>query len=247
MGYFQRKISYSILYDVALGLYFLHNQSSPIVHRDLSANNVLLTYNLDAKISDLGVARILNLTPLQASRLTQTPGTPAYMPPEVMVANPKYDRSIDEFSFGIMMIHIFSGQWPEPECPQIITSESGDMIPVTEAERRKSFLKVIGDDHPLNEAILSCIHNVPSKRMHAYEIVKLTSEMVQQFPREQLDLIEHISRAKEATQLKLQSEEHDSEAEDNEEYYTVDPHDEYEEYGDVTVSDKDFKLQQVIS
>jgi hypothetical protein len=101
--------------------------------------------------------------------------------------------------------------------------------------------------------------------MHAYEIVKLTSEMVQrfprdqldlieltsemvqQFPREQLDLIEHIGRAKETAQLKLQGEEHDSEAEDNEEYYTVDPHDEYEEYGDVTVSDKDFKLQQVIS
>ena len=60
------EISYSILYDVALGLYYLHNQSPPIVHRDLSANNVLLTYNMDAKISDLGVARILNLTPLQA-------------------------------------------------------------------------------------------------------------------------------------------------------------------------------------
>ena len=76
-GILPEEIGYSILYDVALGLYFLHNQSSPIVHRDLSANNVLLTYNMDAKISDLGVARILNLTPLQASQLTQTPGTPA--------------------------------------------------------------------------------------------------------------------------------------------------------------------------
>ena len=38
--------------------------------------------------------------------MTQTPGTPAYMPPEVMVANPKYDTSVDEFSYGIMMIHI---------------------------------------------------------------------------------------------------------------------------------------------
>lgn len=87
---------------MALGLYYLHTQSPPIVHRDLSANNVLLTYNMGAKISDLEVARILNLTPLQASRLTQTLGTPAYMPPEVMVASPKYDTSIEEFSFGIM-------------------------------------------------------------------------------------------------------------------------------------------------
>jgi serine/threonine protein kinase len=78
-GILPEEISYSILYDVALGLYYLHSQPSPIIHRDLSANNVLLTYNMDAKISDLGVARILNLTPLQARQLTQTPGTPAYI------------------------------------------------------------------------------------------------------------------------------------------------------------------------
>ena len=118
-----------------------------------------------------------------------------------------------------MMIHIFSGRWPEPECPQIKMSEHGEMIPVTEAERRESFLKSIGDNHPLSKAITSCIHNDPSKRIHAYEIVKLMSEMVQRFPRDQLDLIEHISRANEMTQVKLQNEEYDSESEDNDNYY----------------------------
>ena len=100
------EISYSILHDVALGLCHLHSQMLPIIHRDLSSNNVLLTSNMTAKISDMDVARILELTPLQASHMTQTPGTPAYMPPEVMIANPKYDTSVDKFSYGIMMIHI---------------------------------------------------------------------------------------------------------------------------------------------
>ena len=98
-----KEISYSILHDVALGLCYLHSQTPPIIHRDLSSNNVLLASNMTAKISDLGVARILNLTPLQVSRLTQTPGTPAYMPPEVMIANPKYDTSVDEFSYGCLL------------------------------------------------------------------------------------------------------------------------------------------------
>ena len=97
-GVLPKEISYSILHDVALGLHYLHSQTPPIIHRDLSSNNVLLTSNMTAKISDLDVARILNLTPLQVSRMTQTPGTPAYMPPEVMKANPKYDTSVDEFS-----------------------------------------------------------------------------------------------------------------------------------------------------
>ena len=114
-GILPEEISYSILYDVALGLYYLHNQTPSIIHRDLSANNVLLTSNMTAKISDLGVARIFNLTPLQVSHMTQNPGTAAYMPPEVMIADPKYDTSIDAFSYGILMIHVLSGRWSEPQ------------------------------------------------------------------------------------------------------------------------------------
>ncbi|MCG8626376.1 MAG: protein kinase, partial [Proteobacteria bacterium] len=77
-GILPEGISYSILHDVALGLCYLHNHTPSIIHRDLSANNILLDSSLKAKISDLGVARILNLTPLQVSRMTQTPGTPTY-------------------------------------------------------------------------------------------------------------------------------------------------------------------------
>ena len=113
-GILPKEISYFILHDVALGLCYLHSQPPSIIHRYLSSNNVLLTANMKAKISDLGVAKILNLTPLQVSRMTQTPGTPAYMPPKVMIANPKYDTSVDQFSYDIMMIHMFSGRWPEP-------------------------------------------------------------------------------------------------------------------------------------
>ena len=177
-GILPKKISYSILRDVALGLCYLHGQTPPIIHRDLSSNNVLLTPNMTAKISDLGVARILNLTPLQVSRMTQTPGTPAYMPPEVMVANPKYDTSVDEFSYGIMMIHIFSGQWPEPQVGQIRAEAGGRMIPVSEAERREVFLRAIGNDHPLMDLILKCIDNYAQARAHASEIVERLAEMV---------------------------------------------------------------------
>ena len=101
-GTLPEEISYSVLYDVALGLCYLHNQIPVIIHRDLSSNDVLLTSNMSAKISDLGVARILNMT---QGYMIQTPGTPAYMPPEVMKANPYYTTSIDIFSYGILMIH----------------------------------------------------------------------------------------------------------------------------------------------
>ena len=158
-GVLPKEVNYSILKDVALGFCYLHSQIPPIVHRDLSSNNILLTCDMRAKISDLGVARILDMTPLQVSHMTQTPGTPAYMPPEVMVEKPKYDTSIDEFSYGILMIHVFSGRWPVPQVGQVRT-EADKLIPVSEAERREVFLKAIGDDHPLMDLILRCINNL---------------------------------------------------------------------------------------
>ena len=180
-GILSKEISYSIFHDVALGLCYLHSQTPPIIHRDLTSNNVLLTPNMTAKISDLGVARILNLTPLQLSRMTETPGTPAYMPPEVMIANPKYDTSIDEFSYGILMIHMFSGRWPEPQVGQT-RIENEQLVPVTEAERREVFLRAIGNDNPLMDLILRCINNDSRCRAHASEIVERLAAIVLQFP-----------------------------------------------------------------
>ena len=194
-GILLKEISYSILHDVALGLCYLHSQYPPIIHRDLSSNNVLLTPNMTAKISDLGVARILNLTPLQVSRMTQTPGTPAYMPPEVMVANPKYDTSVDEFSYGIMMIHMFSGQWPEPQVGPI-RIEGGKLIPVTEAERRELFLKAIEDGHPLMDLIHRCINNDPQLRPHAGEIIGQVSRVASQFPASFANRLEMLRQIK---------------------------------------------------
>ena len=174
------QISYSILYDVALGLNYLHSQEPPIIHRDLSSNNVLLTSDMKAKISDLGVAKILNLTPLQVSRMvhnTETPGTPAYMPPEAMIADPIYGTSIDMFSYGVMMIHVFSGKWPEPQCGQI-RMEQRRMIPVSEADRRSKYLQEIGAKHPLMDLILRCIDNDSQMRPNASETVLQLADLV---------------------------------------------------------------------
>ena len=176
------EISYSILHDVALGLNYLHNQVPPIIHRDLSSNNVLLASNMKAKISDLGVAKMLDLSPLQVSRVafnTQTPGTPAYMPPEAMISNPTYDVSIDVFSFGVMIIHVFSGKWPEPQGGQI-RIERGKMIPVSEAERREVYLRVVGDRHPLMDLVLRCIDNDVEVRPAIGDVLVPLSNLVSQ-------------------------------------------------------------------
>ena len=195
-GILPDEINFSILHDVSLGLVYLHGQTPVIVHRDLSANNVLLSTNMTAKISDLGVARILNLTPLQVSRMTETPGTPAYMPPEVMVANPHYDTSVDVFSFGIMMIHTFTAEWPLPSIGQtrIDPTNPNGLIPVTEAERREEFLLKISPDHPLMDLIMRCLSNNPQQRPRAAEIVGRMVGVVLEHPPSFENRVEMLQR-----------------------------------------------------
>ena len=116
------------------------------------------------------------------------------MPPEVMIANPKYDTSIDEFSYGILMIHVFSGRWPEPQVGQT-RIENEQLVPVTEAERREVFLRAIGNDYPPMDLIMRCISNDPRHRAHASEIVERMTAITLQFPASfsnQLEILRQI-------------------------------------------------------
>jgi len=96
-----------ILSDVSLGLQYFHGEN--VVHRDISSNNILLTKHLVAKISDLGVAKIIN--PNEPKTHT---GTYIFMPPEALSVNPQYGKLMDVSSLGCVMIHMLNHQWPIP-------------------------------------------------------------------------------------------------------------------------------------
>ena len=97
----------SVLEDVARGLLYLHNHNPQIIHRDLTAKNVLLTPSLVAKITDFGNSRIVNIQPGQlAQTLSRNPGTLVYMPPEALADVARYGPSMDIFSFGHLGIFV---------------------------------------------------------------------------------------------------------------------------------------------
>ena len=96
----------SVLEDVASGLVYLHERQPPVIHRDLTTNNVLLTSSLVAKISDLGNSRIADMRPGQLARtLSRLPGTLVYMPPEALNEIHRYGPSLDIFSFGHLILY----------------------------------------------------------------------------------------------------------------------------------------------
>ena len=197
-GALPAEMGSGILLEVALGLRYLHEFSPPIIHRDLSSNNVLLTTSMTAKISDLGVAKILDVSPGRAAQMTQTrvPGTPAFMPPEAMLDRPKYTSKVDIFSFGVLVVHTFSGEWPIPSAAFAEDPNNPNgVILVTEFERRRKFISRIREGHPLLVLIEQCLSNVASHRPNAAEVVcQLQAEHVRILPRpdNRLELLQQL-------------------------------------------------------
>ena len=151
----------SILYDVSLGIRYLHSRNPPIIHRDLSSNNVLLTKGMEAKIGDLGTARLVD--PRRQSQMTKAPGTVDFMPPEALAANPqsvRYGRELDVFSFGCVMLHTLSHQWPTPSEAVVTDPVTFEVKGRTEVERRSQYFNRIDRSRlgvliPLIESSLS--------------------------------------------------------------------------------------------
>ena len=192
LDFFSMAIKCSVLQDVARGLAYLHEQSPPIIHRDLSAKNVLLNSGMVAKIADLGVARIAPCM-RAAATMTRGPGASVYMPPEAFAPAKsnkemsKYDTSIDIFSLGVVAIFTISESFPcDPLEPNYVDEKSGSLVARTELQRRSEYMRFVNiklsacgqlhADQPFIRLIQQCLQNLPAKRPVINEVQHLLEE-----------------------------------------------------------------------
>ena len=164
------EIKMSILHQIGLGLRYLHSQVPAIVHCDLNSRNVLVSKGLEVKITDMCAARLLSdHSHHQNSSCSKSFGTEDFMPPEVLVAKKLIiGRESDVFSFGCVMLHIFSQQWPSPS--QI--NANSDEIPKSEINRRAQYLHEVPKavEDVVIPLIKSCLENIPFERPASEEV-----------------------------------------------------------------------------
>ncbi|GAB4834839.1 LRR receptor-like serine/threonine-protein kinase FEI 1 [Ancistrocladus abbreviatus] len=100
----------NIILGAAKGLAYLHHDCSPrIIHRDIKSSNILLNGNLEARVSDFGLAKLLEDE--ESHITTIVAGTFGYLAPEYMQSGRATEKT-DVYSFGVLVLEVLSGKRP---------------------------------------------------------------------------------------------------------------------------------------
>ncbi|XP_072960065.1 G-type lectin S-receptor-like serine/threonine-protein kinase SD2-5 [Typha angustifolia] len=101
------KTRCKIITDVAKGLSYLHEECrQKIAHLDIKPGNILLDDNFNAKISDFGLAKLIDRD--QSHVMTKIRGTRGYLAPEWLTSS--ITEKADVYSFGVVVLEIVSGR-----------------------------------------------------------------------------------------------------------------------------------------
>ncbi|KAL6906253.1 hypothetical protein ACP4OV_003854 [Aristida adscensionis] len=170
----------------AKGLCFLHHNCIPhIIHRDMKSSNVLLDGEVEARVADFGMARLISAldTHLSVSTLA---GTPGYVPPEYYQSF-RCTAKGDVYSFGVVLLELLTGRRPTDKEDfgdtnlvgwvkmkvrdgagrEVVDPELAAGAPPEEEREMARFL----------ELALQCVDDFPSKRPNMLQVVAMLREL----------------------------------------------------------------------
>ena len=152
-----------ILHDVVEALAYAHGRG--VVHRDIKPGNIL-TIGSHALVTDFGVAKALSAA-MPVSGMTSAGmaiGTPAYMAPEQLAADPAADHRIDIYAVGLLAYELLSGQSP-------FVGTSPQQTMAAQLTRVPDSLDTLRDDVPpaFAAVIMHCLEKLPEQRPQTAE------------------------------------------------------------------------------
>lgn len=169
----------------ARGLCFLHHCCVPhIIHRDMKSSNVLLDKNLEARVSDFGMARLINAldTHLSVSTLA---GTPGYVPPEYYQSF-RCTTKGDIYSFGVILLELLTGKRPTDK----EFFEDTNLV---------GWVRQLVDERRSADALDPGLRTNASDQYEMLQYLKIACDCVQDFPSRRPSMLEVVAMIKGVT------------------------------------------------
>ncbi|XP_065036661.1 MDIS1-interacting receptor like kinase 2-like [Musa acuminata AAA Group] len=146
----------NIVKDVARALSYMHHDCvPPIVHRDVTSNNILLDSEFKACVSDFGIARLLNP---DTSNWSMLAGTHGYLAPELAYTM-RLTTKCDVYSFGVITFELLVGTYPG-DIISTLSSSSGQSLFVKDILDQRVSLPVDQVADEVAAALTLAIHCV---------------------------------------------------------------------------------------
>ncbi|MGE3525952.1 MAG: protein kinase, partial [Gemmatimonadales bacterium] len=162
-----------IITDVVEALAFAHQRG--VVHRDIKPANIMLLGE-HALVIDFGVAKALReaAVPARGQGATSTGmaiGTPAYMAPEQLAADPNADHRVDIYATGLLAYELLKGESP-------FKADSPQAVLAAQLTRRPDPIAQYRPDIPpaLAGIIMHCLEKDPRERPQTADALLLELE-----------------------------------------------------------------------
>ncbi|XP_042060667.1 receptor-like serine/threonine-protein kinase At1g78530 isoform X3 [Salvia splendens] len=166
----------------ARGIAYLHHDCIPhIIHRDIKSSNILLDHNLEARVSDFGLATLMEPDKTHVSTLVA--GTFGYLAPEYFDTG-KATAKGDVYSFGVVLLELLTGKKPTDET---FIEEGTKLVTwvksVVQDKREEYVIDSSLVDFPVEEAnnvfsiALMCLEAEPTNRPTMAEVVKMLEQI----------------------------------------------------------------------
>ncbi|RHN51949.1 putative protein kinase RLK-Pelle-DLSV family [Medicago truncatula] len=181
---------FNIIVGIVRGILYLHEYSRlKVIHRDLKPSNILLNENMIPKISDFGLARIVEISQDEGNT-NRIAGTFGYMSPEYAMLG-QFSEKSDIYSFGVMLLEIIAGKKNKsPFTPHHVAYDLlnhvwrqwMDQTPISILDPN------IKEDYSTNEVIkciqigLLCVQNDPNARPSIVTVASYLSSYAIELP-----------------------------------------------------------------
>jgi hypothetical protein len=162
--------------DIARGMCYLHGEPNVIIHRDLKPRNLIFDDAQELKVGDFGLSKLIHMKHLHdAYKMTGETGSYRYMAPEVF-RHEKYDKTVDVFSFAMIMYEMFEGFAPFDD------KEAYESARLVAEENLRPEMKVKTYPPGMRELITKCWSADPKERVQFDKIVEQLQRMEENLP-----------------------------------------------------------------